>query len=235
MSTKNLCGLILMAAVLSMMSADVAFGQRGGSRAAGGMMRMMGGNNQFGLLADQKVQAELELVDDQIEELEEIQKEAMQVIRDMFSEMQDSGGDRREAFRNIREKMQEKMKPFEGRLNDVLLPHQQTRLKQLGYQSTGRFGGAGGVFQNDKLLEDLDISDKQKEELEEAVEKAREKLQKDYKELVKKAENDILKVLDSDQRKKYKELVGDSFQFDNPWQRGGNTRGRTDRTRRDDR
>ena len=235
MSARNLCGLILMTAVVSVMTADVALGQRGGGRGSTGMLRMMGGNNQFGLLADQKVQAELELVDDQIEELEEIQKEAMQVIRDMFSEMQDSGGDRREAFRNIREKMQEKMKPFEGRVDDVLLPHQQTRLKQLSYQSTGRFSGAGGVFQNEKLLEDLDISDKQKEELEEAVEKAREKLQKEYKELVKKAENDILKVLDSDQRKKYKELVGDSFQFDNPWQRGGSTRNRGDRSRRDDR
>ena len=232
MSVKNTCGLILIAAVFSMLSVDVAFAQRGGSNRTSGMMRMMGGNNQFGLLTDKKVQEELELVDDQIEELEELQKEAMQEIRDMFSEMQDSGGDRREAFRNIREKMQERMKPYEERVNDVLLPHQQTRLKQLGYQSSGRFSGAGGVFDNQALLDDLDISDKQRDELKEAVEKAREKLQKEYKKLVKDAEDDILKVLDSDQRKKFKELVGDSFQFDNAWQRRGSDRERSDRSRR---
>ncbi|MCP4079330.1 MAG: hypothetical protein GY819_01575 [Planctomycetaceae bacterium] len=232
MSVKNTCGLILIAAVFSMLSVDVAFAQRGGSNRTAGMMRMMGGNNQFGLLTDKKVQEELELVDDQIEELEDLQKEAMQEIRDMFSEMQDSGGDRREAFRNIREKMQERMKPYEERVNDVLLPHQQTRLKQLGYQSSGRFSGAGGVFDNQALLDDLDISDKQRDELKEAVEKAREKLQKEYQKLVKDAEDDILKVLDSDQRKKFKELVGDSFQFDNAWQRRGSSRERTDRSRR---
>ena len=232
MSVKNTCGLILIAAVFSMLSVDVAFAQRGGSSRTSGMMRMMGGNNQFGLLTDKKVQEELELVDDQIEELEDLQKEAMQEIRDMFSEMQDSGGDRREAFRNIREKMQERMKPYEERVNDVLLPHQQTRLKQLGYQSSGRFSGAGGVFDNQALLDDLDISDKQRDELKEAVEKAREKLQKEYKKLVEDAEDDILKVLDSDQRKKFKELVGDSFQFDNAWQRRGSGRERTDRSRR---
>ena len=232
MSVKNICGLILIAAVFSMLSVDVAFAQRGGSNRTSGMMRMMGGNNQFGLLTDKKVQEELELVDDQIEELEDLQKEAMQEIRDMFSEMQDSGGDRREAFRNIREKMQERMKPYEERVNDVLLPHQQTRLKQLGYQSSGRFSGAGGVFDNQALLDDLDISDKQRDELKEAVEKAREKLQKEYKKLVKDAEDDILKVLDSDQRKKFKELVGDSFQFDNAWQRRGSDRERSDRSRR---
>lgn len=232
MSVKNTCGLILIAAVFSMLSVDVAFAQRGGSNRTSGMMRMMGGNNQFGLLTDKKVQEELELVDDQIEELEDLQKEAMQEIRDMFSEMQDSGGDRREAFRNIREKMQERMKPYEERVNDVLLPHQQTRLKQLGYQSSGRFSGAGGVFDNQALLDDLDISDKQRDELKEAVEKAREKLQKEYKKLVKDAEDDILKVLDSDQRKKFKELVGDSFQFDNAWQRRGSDRERSDRSRR---
>lgn len=231
MSIRNICGLVLVTAVISMVCVDVAFAQPGGR--GRGMMRMMGGNNQFGLLTNTRVQEELELVEDQIKELEEIQDEAMQVIRDMFSEMQDRGGDRGEAFRNIREKMQEKMKPFESRVKEVLLPHQHDRLKQLSYQSSGRGQGAGGALANEDLLDELELSDKQREELKEAVEEAREKLRKQYAKLVKDAEEDILKVLDSDQRKKYREMVGESFQFDDGQQQRGRDRG--DRGRRGNR
>ncbi len=214
MSVQRVSGFFACAALACMICADVAVAQGGGRTRgnAGGMMRMMGGNNQFGLLADRRIQEELELVDEQIEELESIQSEAMKVIRDMFSERQDWANADRE---NIREKMQEKMKPFEGRIKDVLLPHQHSRLQQLAFQSSGRGSGAGGALNNPRLLDELNVTDEQKKQLEEAIEEAREKLQKQIAKLQKEAEDDILGILDTEQRKKYRELVGDSFNFDN--------------------
>lgn len=231
MKMRSVCGFVFVIAVVSMLCVDVAFAQRGGR--GGGMMRMWGGgNNQLGLLTDSKVQQELELVDDQIKELEEIQQEAMTMVRDMFSEMQDIPREERGEFmRGLRDKMQEKLKPIESRVNEVLLPHQRDRLKQLGFQSSGRGQGAGGALMNEDVLDELDVTDKQKEDLEEAIEKAKEELEKKYKELVKDAENDILKVLDSDQRKKYREMVGEPFQFEERGRRGRDGGDRGDRGR----
>ena len=215
MSVRNVFGFILVVAIINLLSIDTAFAQRGG-RDGGGMMRIMGTNNQFGLLSDTKVREELELVDDQIKELDGIQEEAMQVMRDMFSEMQDMPRDQmREGWRGMREKMEEKMKPFEGRVKEVLLPHQHTRLKQLTFQNSSRGQGAGSALQNDDLLEELEVTDEQREKLDEAIKEAHEDLQKKYAKLIKEAEDDVLKVLDSGQRKKYREMVGDPFQFEN--------------------
>lgn len=233
MSFRSLVGVFVVAAVCSMCCVETAVAQRGG------MARVMGGNNQFGLLMNKQVQEELELVDDQVRELEDLQKEMEQVVRDMFSEMQDLPRDQmREGWRDMREKMQEKMKPFEGRVKEVLMPHQHDRLKQLGYQNRARGQGAGGALQNQDLLDELEVTDEQKEKLDEALKEAREELQKQYAKLVKDAEEDVLKVLDSEQRKKYRELVGDPFQFENrnaQMRRFGAERGGDDRRNRGDR
>jgi Spy/CpxP family protein refolding chaperone len=214
MSAKSLFVLIAFTALVGLTAADMVMAQPGGGRGGRGMMRMLGGNNQYALLADSRVQEELELVDEQIRELEQIQQEVMQTMRDMFSEMQDQGGGR-DAFRNVREKIQERMKPFESRFKEVLLPHQMDRLKQLSYQSAGRGQGAGGALSNEALLDELEVTEEQREELQKAMEEARDKIQKELVKLQRDAEENILKVLDAEQRKKYRELVGESFQFDN--------------------
>jgi len=231
MKTKKVLGAVMADADISLFSVDMVHAQRGGGR----MMGMMGGqNNQFALLANKDIQEQLDLVDDQVKELESIQEEAMQIMRDMFAEMQDLPREERgEAMRGMREKIQEKMKPMESKIKDVLLPHQHDRLKQLGFQNSGRNEGAGGALMNDTLLEELDVTDKQREELEEAMEKAKEDLKKEYAKLVKKAEEKVLKVLDAEQRKKYRDMVGEPFQFQERRGWGGGRTGGNDRGGRD--
>ncbi len=220
MNKSTSCASILFFAS-ALLLGNVATAQPGGDLRPGDMrQRGFGagfGAGMIGLLANERVHDELELVDDQIEELKGIQQASQSAIRDMFSEMQDLGPeDRRALMEGMREKIQEKMKQFEEDANHVLLPHQRDRLKQLTFQAAGRGQGAGGALNNDSLLEELGVTDEQRAKIDEATEKAREELRVKYMELVRDAEEDILKALTSEQRTKYKELVGDSFEFQNP-------------------
>ena len=206
-------------AVFGVIAADCAWAQRGGD---GGAVRgnrgfnLWGGGGTLGLLNSEKVKEELELVDDQLEQLREIQEASRQSVRDIFSEMRGVPREERgEMMREIQEKMAKRTKEYEEQIDDILLPHQQSRLKQLKFQSAGRGQGAGGSLSNQALLDELGVTDVQKEELEAAAAKAREKLQEKYQKLIREAENEILKVLSRDQREKYRELVGEPFQFEN--------------------
>ncbi|MGI9517643.1 MAG: hypothetical protein ACR2NP_11390 [Pirellulaceae bacterium] len=211
--TRRAIGLVVVTAIVSMLAVDCAVAQPGQGRGGRGMGRGMDGGS-MGLLNDELVQAELELVDDQIDELKQIQEEAGRMMRDLFSQLQDvPREERRERMREMQEELQGELAQFQEQANEVLLPHQRDRLKQLQFQSSGRNRGAGSALQNDELLEQLGISDSQKEELDEAVAKAREEVREKYADLIREAEEDILKVLDADQRKKYRELVGEAFQF----------------------
>ncbi len=223
-------------------------GERGGNRfqGRGGFFGAARGGGSLGLLGNEQVQREVELDDDQLTELREIQDGLRQMMRDMFSGIRDVPAEERgQAMEELRGKMQERMKEFEQRANDLLLPHQQKRLKQLAYQSSGRGRGAGGALANEELLKELGVSEVQREELEAAAARAREELQKKYQKLLVEAETEILEVLTKEQRDKYRELVGDPFQFDNGRNRafgfrgdrgeqgrGGRDRG-GDRSRRD--
>ncbi len=222
-------------AIGSLIITDAVLAQPDGGRMRGNWMGMGG---TMGLLNSDQVHDELELMEDQIEELKAIQQTAQQAMRDMFSEMQDiPREERRDYFADVRERLQERMKEFETEADQVLLPHQKQRLKQLSYQSLGRRGGAGGTLSNKDLQEKLGISEDQARELEEARTKAQEELRKKYSDLVREAEDDILKVLTSEQRAKYKELVGEAFQFEDNQRgrffggRGGDDRGQRGRDR----
>ncbi len=223
-------GIVLIITCLCLTCVDFAQAQRNNWQ-----QRLLGGDDKgLSLLTDKNVQAELELVDEQIEELEELQKEGMQVITDAVSEMRERprGGDRGDFMRDIGEKIKEKMEPVMSRVDEVLLPHQRDRLNQLSFQSKGRNQGAGGALMSERMLEELEVTPSQREELEEAIEEAKKELKEEYAKLVKEAEKDILKVLDSGQRKKYKELVGDAFEFSDP-SRDRNRRNRENNDRGD--
>lgn len=202
----NLFALALMVTAL----ASPALAQPGGGRDR--MMGFGGGDNMIGLLLNPRVQEELELVDDQVAELEGLRESMMERTRDLFSGMRDMDPEERETkMAEMREKMQEEMKSLEKEVEAVLLPHQMTRLKQISYQSSGQRRGAGGSLSNERLLDELGVTEEQKKELEEKAEEVRAKLQEKYRKMVADAEDEILGVLSESQRSKYKELIGEPF------------------------
>lgn len=196
-------GLIAMFAVFC--SVEVVMAQPGGGRQRGGFGQASG----MGLLGQEGVQKELELVEDQVDDIKSLQEEQREAAGDMFRAMRD-GGDRDEMM----EKFRELTKEYEDKANDILLPHQVKRLKQLVVQDqTRRSGGATTGSLPESMVEELGITEEQLEEMKEKAESVREKMNEKIAKIRAQAQEEILSVLDSEQRARYKEMVGDAYQF----------------------
>lgn len=213
--------------IICLVSADT-FAQRG----RGGPGRgMMGG--QIGLLMNDSVKKEIELLDDQEADLramgEEIRDEVRAEFGDMFRGMRDLSPEEREAkMEDIRARMEEVRKDAEGRMAKILLPHQVERLQQIEIQQrVEREGGAavaGGA-----LAEKLGLSDEQKAKMQEKAAEARKELEEKVRKARQEAQEKILAVLTPAQRAQYDALVGTPFKMEQ------GDRGRRDRGRGGDR
>ena len=231
MNSKFKCCVMLVAG-FAVCAADLAMAQN--SRRGGGWF---GGNESaLGLLQSEKIRGDLELVDDQLAEFEAIRDEVYRDMREMWQGMRDmSREERRERFEQIRAEMESRREELEERVDSVLLPHQQTRLKQLVMQSQARRqGGTIGFVASDGIAEKLKLTDEQRAKLKKTAEEVRQDLDERIKKLRKNAEEKILSVLTAEQRKQYESMMGESFEFDDRdrwWNRGG--RDRRDRERGD--
>lgn len=205
-------GLLAMVALFC--SADVLMAQpgrggRGGFGAASGLQ----------LLGQEGIQKELELVEDQVESLKELQEEQRNAMRETFMGMREKfqnmdESERASAWSEIQEEMQASNKKFDGMANEILLPHQVARLKQLLVQSQSRrSGGPASGNLPATLIEELGITEEQIEDMKKKAEEVREKMNEKIAKIRQQAEEEILSVLDADQRAKYKELVGDAYDF----------------------
>jgi len=168
----------------------------------GGMFGGMGGGmSDVMLLAREDVQKELELVDDQLEQINKLRETSGQEMRDMFSGLRDLP--REEMGPKMAELMREAQAKTKRALEDILLPHQSERLNQLVVQWQLQ---GGGLAQSDEVAKELGISDEQRDQL-------RAKTRELERALRKKLAEDLLKELTPEQQAKYKELVGEPFEF----------------------
>lgn len=222
-----------LVAVMAAVVGPVAVAQPpggGGPGGPGGRFGMGGPMGAMMIIRNEQIQKELEIVDDQLQELETIGEE----MRDSFQGMRDLSQEERE------DKMREITQDYEKRVNEVLLPHQQKRLKQITtqFQSRGREGVAGALTQGG-LAEELKITDDQREKLQKVAEEARAEMDEQTRKLRQEMEEKILAVLNDDQRKKYKEMIGEPFEMDmrqmfqGRGQRGGDNQRGGDRNRND--
>jgi Spy/CpxP family protein refolding chaperone len=171
-----------------------------------------GGAGNLILLQNEAVQKELELVDDQIEKLNALREKSGEGMRELFSGLRDlSEEERREKFAELRETMEQRQKDAEAELNNILLPQQRDRLKQLTFQMQNRFGGGGAI--GGRIAEELGITEEQREKLRTRERELMAEVDKKTRELRAEARAELLKELTPEQQAKYKELVGEQFDF----------------------
>jgi hypothetical protein len=189
-------------------------GGRGGFGGPGGF----GGGDMAGLLRNESVQKELELLDDQIEELQGLAESQRESFRDAFQGLQDLSREERMAkFREVMEKNREEQ---EKQIGKVLLPHQMKRLKQIQFQQRTR-GGIGRVAGNEGLSNELGITEAQREKLQQKAQEVEEEIRAKLNELREQAQAELLSVLTPAQQAKWKELAGEPFEMQfTPPQRG---------------
>lgn len=186
-----------------------------------------GGGGLLGLIMRDEVQQEIQLVDEQRDKVmdivEESRDEMRNEMRGLFEEMRNlSEEERRERFGEIRSKMEEMNAGVESKLNKALLPHQLQRLKQIELQVRMQQRGEGGLSSR-AVADALDLSDEQREKLEQRAEEIRQELQERVRQAQTEAREKLLEVLTPAQREKLEELMGDSFQMrdDDRFARGG--------------
>jgi Spy/CpxP family protein refolding chaperone len=204
----------------------------GGFGGPGGFRGPFGGGGLVGLAMRDDVQQELQLVDEQQEKVAEVVDETRNQmrdeLRDLFSQMGDlSDEERQDRFDQIRSKVEAINASMEKRLKKVLLPHQFDRLKQIELQARIQQRGAAALTSGE-LAEALDLTEAQREKLEQRAEEVQQELQEQIRQLQVEARNKILAVLLPEQRAKLDSMMGDQFDsldqipgFGGPGGRGG--------------
>ncbi|QDU93335.1 hypothetical protein [Lignipirellula cremea] len=178
------------------------------------------------LVRSDAVAAEIELVDDQKEQLQALNEELREEMRAQFQGFRDLSEDERtERFAQMRENFAKQREKTQEKLNNILLPHQVDRLRQIELQSRMRQGGASGVLRDNNLREKLGITDEQIERMQEAAEKAREEMTEKVAKLRKEAEDKVLNELTPTQRQQWEEMFGKQFEFPAPQGGFGGRRG----------
>ena len=88
---------------------------------------------------------------------------------------------------------------------------------QIKVQAEARRGGGPNNGQlPPSIIEKLDISDEQLEQMRAKADEVRKGMEEKIAKIRKQAEQEILSVLTPEQRKQYEEMMGETFDFGNP-------------------
>jgi Spy/CpxP family protein refolding chaperone len=190
----------------------------------GGFGGTFGGGGLVGLVMREDVQQEIQLVDEQLDKVAAVAEESREnmwdELRSLRDETRDLGDEeRRERFRS---KMAELSADTEAKLAKALLPHQLQRLKQIDLQTRMQSRFEGGLSSR-AVADALELSEEQRENLEQRAEEVRQELQDKIRQAQAEAREKLLDVLTPEQKAKLQELTGEAFQMneDRFFGRGG--------------
>jgi hypothetical protein len=161
----------------------------------------------LGLLADENIRADLEMVDDQYRELQVVSEQ----IRNRSAEQLrlldfTNTAELAQRIRDIREQARKE-------LDSLLLPHQLERLQQIRMQSQLRRRSLVDLLISNPLRSELDISQQQVTELRDAEQEIEKEVQREIQQIRARAREKLLSKLSNKQRTKVKTLIGDDFEF----------------------
>jgi Spy/CpxP family protein refolding chaperone len=199
------CTLGLLAGLLA--APAIAQPPGGGGRGgAGGFNFLGGGGGILGLLANEDVKKELELLDDQTSKIEAIQAEMRTAMGEIFQ-----SGDRE----GMAAKMTELRKKSDEDVAKVLDSDQLKRVKQIEFQqAVGRgMGGVAAGIVSDQVVADLGLTKEQVEQLTEAQKGADEEYRKKLAAARAEALDKLVATLSPEQQAKFKELYGKPFEL----------------------
>jgi len=181
---------------------------------------MMGGQTGVALLANKSVQKELKLSDEQIEKADKAATEMREKMQEKFSELRDL--DQQERQEKMQSLMKEMSTESKKAADGILKPEQTKRLTQIQYQVMGF-----GAFSDPDVQAKLKMTDEQKNKVKDLQEESmtqmrdlREQFQNDREGAMKKMTemrtelaNKATAMLSDDQKKSWKELTGEKFEF----------------------
>lgn len=204
-----------LAIALIGLGSSSAFAQ---GRGPGGPGGGFGGGGSMALLEDENIRKELEIVDSQEEKIKALRDKIREEMRSMFQGGRGgSDEDREQRFAQIRTKME----GFQKELDEVLLPQQRDRLKQIALQARLRFQSTSQALASDDLAKELGVTDEQKEKLKSASETIEKEMQKEMEKVREKYRDKLLENLTPEQQAKFKAMFGKPAEFSPRPQFGG--------------
>ena len=216
----SLLGLMALAVAAGSVGAQEEGGRRGrGGFGRGGFGGPGGGfGSELGLLNIEQVQKEIELVDDQKEQVRKLNEEQQTAMREAFAGFRDlSEDERRKRGEELRGKMEAQQKEVRAKLDEILLPHQSERLKQISIQVRGT-----SALADPAVAEELGLTEDQKQKIRQVGEEMRASFQGGNREggrerfeaMRKEAEEKTLAVLTAEQKTKLEQMKGEAFELD---------------------
>ncbi len=171
----------------------------------------------FDLLSNQSVRRELKLTEQQIEGVQLIMRESgkrMQTqIRAAMEDMKEGDGNLKLDFGQL---MKEKQTEAENAIEEILLPEQLKRVRQLAYQIEVASEGLGESLVNGRLGKDIGVYDDQKQHLTDRARVIEEELRLAIVKVQMAARAKLFAELTPDQRKEAEALLGTYFQYEQP-------------------
>ena len=170
---------------------------------------LMSAPDPMSLLSDASVQKDLELVDDQVGQLREMQREFAREMKEQIGDFS-KGEINPERFKNVGELVKRIREQQKIRMEQMLLPHQLERLKQVALQKHMEVAGTAGAL-GGKIAEELGITEEQKGQLKEKEKEVQQDMAEKMAKLREEAHQELLEVLTPPQREKLKQLIGEKF------------------------
>jgi Spy/CpxP family protein refolding chaperone len=218
--------LLVTLTVVNLADAQERRGGRGRGGGFGGPFRGMMGS-PLALLRNEKVQEELELLDDQ--------KAEVQKALDELRPPRGQGGPGQGGFQQLSDEerqklfaeMEQRNKAATEKVNSILLPHQAERLKEISLQVRGT-----AALADDEVAKALSITDEQKQQLDTIRQESFEQMRglfpqpgqdqpadadrqaafQKMAELRRAAEEKTLAVLTDEQRQQFDSMQGEKFE-----------------------
>jgi hypothetical protein len=182
---------------------DIARGMPIGSTAS----RYGSASSELGLLSNPRVREDIEMVDDQYREFQERQLALQREMADQLRQIDFTDTE------NLPSQIKEIRNSAEREMNELLLPHQVKRLRQLRMQSLLQRRDLVQVLTADPIKSDLEITDEQSQELRDYQVQMQEDLQREIAKLQDKARSRLLSKLNPSQKRQVEEMIGDTFVF----------------------
>jgi hypothetical protein len=182
---------------------DIAQGQPIGSTAS----RFGTASSELGLLSNPRIREDIEMVDDQYREFQDRQRTLQKEMADQLRRIDFTDTE------NLPSQIKEIRDSAEREMNELLLPHQVKRLKQLRMQSLLQRRDLVQILTSEPIKSDLKITDEQSQELRNYQVQMQEDLQREIAKLQDKARGRLLSKLNPSQKKQVEEMVGETFVF----------------------
>ena len=174
--------------------------------------------DSFSLLSNPSVQKDLELVDEQMDQIRDIQKEFGSRIKEHIGDLSKGGFDPNRA-RDLGEVIRELKEEQKQKVSNILLAHQQDRLKQVALQMHMNSSGTANALSSDEIAEALGLTSEQIEQLKKKSKELQQRVDEKIKQLREEAKQELIGELSRDQQAKLKEMIGDKFKSESSdWQ-----------------